>query len=105
MAQLPLSASFEYLCYGFYGHYIFDISARDRLQPLESPLWNSSANNIYSRFQTWYLYSRQDILKKKWALHNLLDASSLRFNPFKPVFTIVIFIHYKSRIAVAILDL
>ena len=26
-------------------------------------------------------------------------------NPFKPEFTIVIFIHYKSRIAVAILDL
>ena len=25
-------------------------------------------------------------------------------NPFKPDFTIVIFIHYKSRIAVAILD-
>ena len=28
-----------------------------------------------------------------------------RFNPFKPKFTIVIFIHYKPRIAVAILDL
>ena len=27
------------------------------------------------------------------------------FNPFKPEFAIVIFIHYKSRIAVAILDL
>ena len=26
-------------------------------------------------------------------------------NPFKPDFTIVIFIHYKPRIAVAILDL
>ena len=26
-------------------------------------------------------------------------------NPFRPVFTIVIFIHYKPRIAVAILDL
>ena len=26
-------------------------------------------------------------------------------NPFKPGFTIVIFIHYKPRIAVAILDL
>ena len=26
------------------------------------------------------------------------------FNPFKPEFTIVIFIHYKPRIAVAILD-
>ena len=29
----------------------------------------------------------------------------LAFNPFKPEFTIVIFIHYKPRIAVAILDL
>ena len=28
-----------------------------------------------------------------------------RFNPFNPEFTIVIFIHYKPRIAVAILDL
>ena len=28
-----------------------------------------------------------------------------RFNPFKPEFTVVIFIHYKPRIAVAILDL
>ena len=29
----------------------------------------------------------------------------VRVNPFKPEFTIVIFIHYKARIAVAILDL
>ena len=27
------------------------------------------------------------------------------FKPFKPEFTIVIYIHYKPRIAVAILDL
>ena len=27
------------------------------------------------------------------------------FNPFNPEFTIVIFIHYKQQIAVAILDL
>ena len=26
------------------------------------------------------------------------------FNPFEPEFTVVIFIHYKPRIAVAILD-
>ena len=31
--------------------------------------------------------------------------SATAINPFKPEFTIVIFIHYKSRIAVAILDL
>ena len=30
---------------------------------------------------------------------------SRSINPFKPEFTIVIFIHYKSRVAVAILDL
>ena len=30
---------------------------------------------------------------------------NLLFNPFNPEFTIVIFIHYKPRIAVAILDL
>ena len=29
----------------------------------------------------------------------------VRFNPFKPEFTIVFFIHNKPRIAVAILDL
>ena len=29
----------------------------------------------------------------------------ISFNPFKPEFTIVIFIHYKPRIAVAIFDL
>ena len=32
-------------------------------------------------------------------------VSSDGINPFKPEFTIVIFIHYKPRIAVAILDL
>ena len=34
-----------------------------------------------------------------------LDSDARRFNPIKPEFTIVIFIHYKPRIAVAILDL
>ena len=33
------------------------------------------------------------------------DLQILMFNPFKPEFTIVIAIHYKTRIAVAILDL
>ena len=32
-------------------------------------------------------------------------SKCLLFNPFKPEFSIVIFIHYKPRIAVAILDL
>ena len=30
--------------------------------------------------------------------------AKMSINPFKPEFTIVNFIHYKSRIAVAILD-
>ena len=34
-----------------------------------------------------------------------LAVQFLQFNPFKPEFTIVIFIHYKPRIAVAILDM
>ena len=33
------------------------------------------------------------------------NKDELLFNPFRPEFTIVIFIHYKPRIAVAILDL
>ena len=34
-----------------------------------------------------------------------VDYRAIRVNPFKPEFNIVIFIHYKPRIAVAILDL
>ena len=34
-----------------------------------------------------------------------LTLVALVFNPLKPEFTIVIFIHYKPRIAVAILNL
>ena len=47
-------------------------------------------------------------LKKPYGLHGLyktLYNSAVRVNPFKPEFTIVIFIHYKPRIAVTILDL
>ena len=36
---------------------------------------------------------------------SLLITITRSFNPFKPEFTIVIFIHYKPRIAVAIPDL
>ena len=41
----------------------------------------------------------------KHRMSTVVDISALRVNPFKPEFTIVIFIHYKPRIAVAILDL
>ena len=37
--------------------------------------------------------------------YRMLTLHSASFNPFNPEFTIVIFIHYKPRIAVAILDL
>ena len=43
-------------------------------------------------------------LIKHFCLHGLYKNVQ-RFNSFKPEFTIVIFIHYKPRIAVAILDL
>ena len=36
---------------------------------------------------------------------NILSVYGRHINPFRPEFTIVIFIHYKPRIAVAILDL
>ena len=43
----------------------------------------------------------------KWAkiAHICQPTFKLNFIPFKPDFTIVIFIHYKPRIAAAILDL
>ena len=40
-----------------------------------------------------------------WKLHIVKVVVLQPFNPFKPQFTIVILIHYKPRIAVAILDL
>ena len=39
------------------------------------------------------------------SIYQLYGPISARFNPFKLEFTIVIFIHYKPRISVAILDL
>ena len=43
----------------------------------------------------------------EFSLIENIKANTLFFflNPFKPEFTIVIFIHYKPRIAAAILDL
>ena len=45
--------------------------------------------------------------QQEWQIDvlNLQTTTSHPLNPFKPEFTIVIFIHYKPRIAVAILDL
>ena len=44
-------------------------------------------------------YNAEILLYKPWRPNFISN------NPFKPEFTIVIFIHYKPRIAVAILDL
>ena len=51
-----------------------------------------------------FLFKTQEI---KWFLRDAKWCfnASWGFNPFRPEFTIVIFIHYKPRIAVAILDL
>ena len=38
-------------------------------------------------------------------VNDFIRFISKYFNPFKPEFTIVVFIHYKPRIAAAILDL
>ena len=58
----------------------------------------------------------KDLMKKSCSLkinsiitnnkyHFEIKFDSLVVNPFKPEFTVVIFIHYKPRIAVTILDL
>ena len=46
-----------------------------------------------------------DLSDRLTSMFNPLLTKSLILNPFKPEFTIVTFIHYKPRIAVAILDL
>ena len=52
-------------------------------------------------------YADWQVIPNLWSEVALaVDNQSAWFlNPFKPEFTIVIFIHYKPRIAVAILDL
>ena len=50
--------------------------------------------------------SRRDVAFKTQMQRHLSNLSRATLvNPFNPEFTIVIFIHYKPRIAVAILDL
>ena len=54
----------------------------------------------------WYIHAFMfSILLLLLLLLLLWTTHTLLINPFKPKFTIVIFIHHKSRIAVAILDL
>ena len=49
-------------------------------------------------WSAWFIQKYLSAVIELWGLKGLV-------NPFKPEFTIVIFIHYKPRIAVAILDL
>ena len=54
----------------------------------------------------WDIDPRLVKLIPYWKLQRrLINSLILTFNPFKPEIPIVIFIHYKPRIAVAILDL
>ena len=59
--------------------------------------------------KTFMAISNWKIFWSPWFIQNIFIALRIKalkyFNPFKPEFTIVIFIHYKPRIAVAILDL
>ena len=52
-------------------------------------------------------YRRYDLNRKWQGSRFKIDGEIMRswFNHFNPEFTIVIFIHYKPQIAVAILDL
>ena len=79
---------------------------------LHTPVLWTVWSTIYAQPFTSYVYQANT---RRWpnavsALGQRLiftgyDYTDWRFNPFKPEFTIVIFIHYKPRIAVAILDL
>ena len=59
---------------------------------------------ICTSFQ--FVFTSRSLLLFWFSFFSLGDLFKIRrFNPFKPEFTIVIFIHYKPQIAVAILDL
>ena len=63
-------------------------------------LYNSTC--VYGSF-CWHFIMSLDSLR---AITLIVHVNPNHyFNPFKPEFTIVIYIHYKPRIAVAILDL
>ena len=72
-----------------------DIAFRNVLGTLYMQLWIIFIINIVAGSTVCY----QEIVI------TVIDLGSTLYNPFKPEFTIVIFIHYKPRIAVAILDL
>ena len=53
--------------------------------------------------KTFMMISIEKTLWSPW--FTLKNSSAVWVNPFSPEFTIVTFIHYKPRIAAAILDL
>ena len=57
-------------------------------------------------FIVMYVFKRNNRKNTVTVTHKWdVDNWEIPLNPFGPEFTIVIFIHYKPRIAVAILDL
>ena len=67
--------------------------------------WQKRMKNITRKFVIGYIMTKHHtgIIGYQNISYNFKMFWS--FNPFNPEFTIVIFIHYKPRIAVAILDL
>ena len=59
--------------------------------------YNNIMLKLIAGYGTWVSYP--------FVIYLNLALAGECLNPFKPEFTIVIFIHYKPRIAVAILDL
>ena len=79
-----------------------------------SAVINSKRQNLMYKHQnlTSKVCPRTENVKHIWIIftNNFPVCENLKystkfFNPLRPEFTIVIFIHYKPRIAVAILDL
>ena len=78
--------------------------------------------NLYKAWKSWTVGPILDALFKRFKLYinrsrdlyfmpltlyhpMYCTGYGIEINPFRPEFTMVIFIHYKPRIAVAILDL
>ena len=64
-------------------------------------LASTAPTGTYSNLGHSTIYEEDKLTK----IHDGFISTDIIFNPFKPEFTIVIFIHYKPRIAAAILDL
>ena len=60
---------------------------------------------IFTHLMLWVVAARYNFTMLRRATIVNVSCSAVMVNPFRPEFIIVIFIHYKPRIAVAILDL